>query len=272
MPSAIRGGHEVHWREMGEGPRKALLLHCSLAHSGALRGLMEQLSDQLSMIAVDMPGHGRSADWGGDGPLQHAVAAIARDFIEEHDEPVDLIGHSFGGTSLLRVAEAQPERVRSLTLIEPPFFSAAYHIEASEMEEQERLDASFAEAFNAGRREEGARHFTQVWGAGVPWEQMTEDQRRYITDRIHLIEGGGYGLNDDYAGVMKPGRLERITAPVLLVHGTQSPPGIPAVLRGLHSRLPDSRIVPIEGAGHMAPITHPEAVGAAIREFLDRSA
>ena len=40
-------------------------------------------------------------------------------------DPIDVIGHSFGATVALRLAVEQPEKVRSLTLIEPVFFAVA---------------------------------------------------------------------------------------------------------------------------------------------------
>src|SRR6056297_3337330 len=98
MPEGLRGGVPVHWRVAGTGGRRAILAHCSLAHSGAWKGVMERLAPRLSMVAFDLPGHGRSADWDGSVPLQDLVVAIARDFRDEAPDPVDLIGHSFGAT------------------------------------------------------------------------------------------------------------------------------------------------------------------------------
>ena len=270
MPEGVRAGHRVHWRVIGTGPRRCIALHCSLAHSGALKPLFERLGDLMTATVIDMPGHGRSADWRGPGPLQNAVVDIAASFLGEDDEPgqVDLVGHSFGGTSLLRLACEHPGRVRSLTLIEPPFYAAAEAAGAPEIATQRALDAPFARMQAEGDRRGAARAFTQVWGAGSQWEALTRDQQDYIVDRIHLIEGGGVGLNADYGGILAPGVLGRLICPVLLIRGTTSPPSVPAVLRALRDRLPDARIVTIEGAGHMVPITHPDAVAEAIRAFL----
>ena len=64
MPMEDRAGFPVHWTTMGaEGSAPTLALHCALAHSGAWQALVQALRDRLSVVAPDLPGHGRSADW-----------------------------------------------------------------------------------------------------------------------------------------------------------------------------------------------------------------
>ncbi len=269
MPAALRAGHPIYWRRQGRGARSGLLLHCGLAHSGAWKGVMERLSDRLNMVAFDLPGHGQSGDWHGPGHIQDAAVAIARSFLEETSGRVELIGHSFGATVLLRLAVEVPDRVSTLTLIEPPFYAAAEGDPA--MARQRELDEAFVAAGMRGDREAEARGFVEVWGSGEAWEEMAEEVRGYILDRVHLAGASGPSLNDDIAGILAPGRLERVTAPVLLVRGDRSPPAIPAVLAALARRLPDTRTVVVSGAGHMLPITHPDAVAKAIETHLDRA-
>ena len=269
MPEGVKGGHRVAWRTEGHGPRDALLLHCSLAHSGALKGLMGLLSDRLTMTAFDMPGHGRSAAWSGDGHFQDAVVAIARAFVEEAPDRIDLIGHSFGGTALLRLASENPERVRSLTLIEPPIYAAVRLAGRPEAARQSEIDAPFARAQAAGDTALAARCFHESWGGGTAWEDLAPETRAYLVDRIHLVEGAGEVLNSDFGGVLEEGRLESLRIPVLLIRGTESPLVIPAITEVLASRLPDARTVVVDGAGHMLPVTHPGPVAQAIVAFLD---
>jgi pimeloyl-ACP methyl ester carboxylesterase len=232
---------------------------------------MGHLDDLLSMTAFDMPGHGRSADWPGVEPVQHGVVAIAQSFLDEAQEPVDLIGHSFGGTAFLRLAAENPGRVRSLTLIEPPVYSALNEFAPDTARLQLEYDAPFAQAQSAGLREEAARHFTDGWGGPGGWAALDDRQRAYITDRIDLIEGAGQVLNADFIGLLRPGGLERVQVPVLLVRGDQSPPVIAPVAEYFAQRLPDASVNVIGGAGHMVPMTHPAEVASAIRGLLSRT-
>jgi lipase len=52
--------------------------------------------------------------------------AMAVDLLQDQaqGQPVDVIGHSFGGTVALRLAVERPDLVRSLVLIEPVFVAA----------------------------------------------------------------------------------------------------------------------------------------------------
>lgn len=269
MPQGLRAGHPVHWRHEGSGGRQAILVHCGLAHSGAWKGVMERLAGRLDMVAFDLPGHGRSGDWDGSGHIQDLTVAIARDFLDDAPGRVDLIGHSFGATCLLRLAVGQPDRVRSLTLIEPPFYDAARGDPG--LDRQLELDASFHAAIASGDREAAACAFNRAWGTGERWADIAPELQSYIVGRVAIFAGSGNPANADVADILAPGRLERMTAPVLLLRGALSPPVVASVERTLARRLPDARTVVIEGAGHMAPVTHPDEVARAIATHLDRT-
>ena len=264
MPTGVRAGGSVHWITGGSGERPAVLIHCALAHAGSLRPLMAHLGDRLSMTAFDLPGHGRTADWDGRGDMLGATARIAESFC---DRPVDLIGHSFGGVAALCLAIQRPDLIRSLTLIEPVFFAAAQAVDPPVFEAYLAAMAPYAAALSGGDRAAAAQAFTAVWGDG-DWDRLPEAQRAYAAERIHLIEASVPGLIDDSQALLAPGRLEAVDAPVTLIRGDRSAPIIPVVLKALAARLPQTRQVVIEGAGHMAPITHATEVAAAIRAGL----
>ena len=59
--------------------------------------------------------------------------------------------------------------------------------------------------------------------------------------------------------------------PVLILEGARATPAVRATNAGLVRRLPDASLDVIEGAGHMAPITHPSEVARAVGVLLDRS-
>ena len=61
----------------------------------------------------------------------------------------------------------------------------------------------------------------------------------------------------------------RLDMPILYMLGTDSPESAHAVARVIIPVLPRVRVVEFAGLGHMAPVTHPEVVNAAIAEFLN---
>ncbi|SFP19444.1 alpha/beta fold hydrolase [Tranquillimonas alkanivorans] len=244
----------------GQGARRAVLAHCALAHAGAWRRLSARLDDALSMTAFDLPGHGRSAPWDGQGDYQERAVRIAESLC---DGPADLIGHSFGATVMLRLALERPDLCRTLTLIEPVFFAAAAG--TPEGTEAEREFAPYRAALDAGQPETAARIFHDLWGGPPGWSELPETGRRAMSERIHLVEAGSAGIHGDSGDMLAAGRLEALEAPVLIVDGSESRPVLDAIVRALMARLPDARRVTVEGAGHMVPLTHPDAVANAIR-------
>lgn len=62
--------------------------------------------------------------------------------------------------------------------------------------------------------------------------------------------------------------LPQMDLPALVVCGQEDAISTVAEMRGLAQRLPQARFVEIAGAGHMSPLEQPQAVNAAIREFL----
>lgn len=264
-------GHETYWHRSGHGPRTALLVHCSLAHSGAWRGLEKRLSGDLSMLALDLPGHGRSADWDKIGDYQDSAVHIAEALLDQETTgPVDLIGHSFGGTIALRLAQRRPDSVRSLTLFEPVLFAAAKDHPAY-AENFDYMNGPFADAMRAGDRMEAARLFNVMWGRDAAWQALPMALREDMARRIHLIPAGKSVTHDDIHGQTAPGALERLNIPVLLMEGGRSPALVRAVHDVLAARLPNVQRRVFADAGHMAPITHAKEVGDAISAFLNQT-
>ena len=250
-------------RVFAGGPRRAVALHCSLAHAGAWANLAAALRG-LTITAPDLPGHGRAEPWTGARSLHDMAYDIALAVLRAQGGAVDLIGHSFGATVALRVALDHPDLVRTLTLIEPVLFAAA------------RGDAAFA-LFAAGYAEVdrhidsapalAAQAFHAIWGAG-DFASLPERQRRYMTDRMGLIRAQNDVLLEDRPGMLAPGRLEGFDRPTLLIEGAESPTIVAAIHGALAARLPKVQRHVIGGAGHMLPITHAAAVAAVMAPLV----
>jgi lipase len=272
MPQDMRGGFPTHWTRSGSGPRQALLIHCSLGHAGGWSGMMAGLDDVVSALAFDLPGHGRSGDWDKRGDLQEVSMAMAVDLLEDQaqGQPVDIIGHSFGGTVGLRLAVERPELVRSMVLIEPVFFAAGLADRPDLKAPYDLHMGAYSSALQAGDMTAAARAFTGVWGDGRAWDALPEGQKQAMVKRIHLIAEGAPAIYHDAAGLLSGGRLEHIAVPVLLVEGGSSPAYIDAINTALARRIGKAERLVVPGAGHMLPITHPKPVADAVRAFLQR--
>lgn len=217
---------------------------------------------------MDLPAHGRSPDWDPALDFHDQATAMARALFSE---PMDLLGHSFGATVALRLAAERPHMVRSLTLIEPVFFAPALADTPQRVHDHDREIAMFTQGMQSGDFESAARGFNRVWGDGTKWADFPQATRDYMIKRIHVVPASAPALFDDRAGLMTPGRLEGITAPCLLIEGDQSPDVVDAVNSALARRLPKVQRAVIKGAGHMAPLTHPDAVAQVLTRFLDQA-
>ena len=255
----------THTRKFGTGTRKAMLIHCSLAHSGAWRGVAAALDADLDMLAFDLPMHGKSGDWDGQGNVHDVATDMAMALL---DQPMDLIGHSFGATVALRIAVEHPELVRSLTMIEPVYFAAVYLDDPAAMRQHAEINADFEAAFAQGDMHAAAKAFNGRWGGGHVWEDIPEATRDYMAARIHFVPASHAFLGDDSAGLLEPGRFARVSMPTLLLEGDQSPGMTDAINASLAKRIAQATRGVIKGGGHMSPLTHPAEVAEAIRALL----
>ena len=64
---------------------------------------------------------------------------------------------------------------------------------------------------------------------------------------------------------------ERIAVPTLVLRGSESPRPTRRIAALVAEILPNARLATIVGAGHMLPLTHPEAVNAAVLDHLSHS-
>ena len=268
MTSKIYAGHETALRSWPGGPGRALMVHCSMAHSGAWKGVAGHLAATHECRAFDLPGHGRSGPWDGKGVYQDTVCQQMREMIADWQAPVDLIGHSFGATACLRLAATAPHLVRRLVMVEPVFFTAAYRADPAYYEEVMATPNAVRDGFAARDYRAAAQAFLKDWGTGQPWEEMSAEQQDLFTEQMKLVEAVGVTNSGDPEGLLENGLVARLAAPTLMFDGGASPEASHRIVLALDALIPDSRFVTVPGAGHMVSITHADAVGPVVAEFL----
>jgi lipase len=266
MPVETIAGFPAFWEETGSGDRKVLFIHCTLAHSGSWSGVQGRLLDRLRMRVFDRPGHGKSGDWtgGADAVALHDLTTrIAAALIDGH---TDVVGHSFGATIALRLAQEMPDRIRSLTMIEPVLTTAArgHPDYGAYLDGMRRFHQFLAD----GDRLAAARAFNNMVSPEAPFDELPQKVQDSFARRIHLIRDESGVTLEDATRLLSPGNLEALAQPVLLMEGGKSPALMHHVNDALAARLPQARRVLVAGAGHMAPLTHPQAVAAEIATCL----
>ncbi len=104
------------------------------------------------MIATDLPGHGKDKTPPNEITMKDYVDHLIK-LIDAEEKPVVLVGHSFNGITISRVAELRPKKVKKLIYLTAflvpngtSFFSAVEGVEESKAVENFYLseDKSYA--------------------------------------------------------------------------------------------------------------------------------
>lgn len=154
-------------------------------------------------------------------------------------EGAHLVGFSYGGLSTALIAEGDPSRVRSLTLIEPPIYAAA-----AGDPEVARL-ARVGDAFLAGdgSPDEDAEFIRR---AGID-PDAADERREEIAEAIAAARGGRPPTEAE----IDLGRIAAAGIPALVLSGDHHP-AIERICDGLAESLRAHREV-VPGAGHAVP-------------------
>ena len=117
----VRGRRRIAYRETGDAAGEpVILVHALASDSSSWNMIGSHLAQAgLRVIALDLPGHGRSdrlARYSLDSMEDELALAIDRLDVDRFD----LIGHSLGGHLALRLAARSPGRVRRLIAVSVP--------------------------------------------------------------------------------------------------------------------------------------------------------
>jgi pimeloyl-ACP methyl ester carboxylesterase len=200
---------------------------------------------------------------------EHAADAAA---LLEHlgVQRAHIAGHSAGGSIGLQLALDHPEKVHTLTLLEPTLVSLP-------------LGGAFLNAagpvFEAYARGDHSGAFAMFVSAasGLDWERC----RALLEERIPGVISQSIKDADTFFGVELPALTEwtfgpdqaaAIRIPVLSVIGAETQRLWVEIAEFLRSSLPHIEERTIDGVGHLLQIQRPEPVARAMAGFLRRNA
>jgi len=125
--NGIKLYHEIY----GQG-EPLVLLHGGFMTIGEMSTLLGPLAKAHKVIAVELQGHGRTADT--DRPLSFETMGddIAALLNQLNISKADIVGLSLGAAVGLRTAIQRPEKVRRLVIISSPYAKSGWYPEAQE--------------------------------------------------------------------------------------------------------------------------------------------
>jgi pyruvate dehydrogenase E2 component (dihydrolipoamide acetyltransferase) len=107
----------LHVQRAGEQGPTLVLLHGWLRSVHAWRHLFAPLATVARVVAIDLPGFGRSPIL--EGEYDHAFFADAVWAELEGEGDLHLVGHGLGGATAFAMALARPASVRSIVAVSP---------------------------------------------------------------------------------------------------------------------------------------------------------
>jgi pimeloyl-ACP methyl ester carboxylesterase len=288
----VLDGRVTYLRETpanGTGAEPALYVHGLGGSSANWTDLAGLLAHRLDGQAIDLPGFGRS-----DPARRYTLPAVAQRVIRwiEHSGrgPVHLFGNSLGGAVVVRVAGVRPDLVRTLTLISPamPFLDprrsahgrmvpllwiprvdrlAQRRLRAIEPAELARqvLELCFADP---------SRMHEQRMAEAVEETRLRYDVPWYMDAYVRTLRG----LVGSFLRAYLPGSgslwriAARIQAPTLVIGGALDRLVDVRVAPQVASTIPDSRLLLLDGVGHVAQMEIPEIVARAVVALLNEAA
>jgi pimeloyl-ACP methyl ester carboxylesterase len=248
--------------------RSVVLLHSSASSGGQWHALTQKLAG-YRVMAPDLIGYGNTPHWAGRGAfrLEHE-AGMVLSLAGRCGEPVHLVGHSFGGAVALHVARTRPDLLASLTVIEPVAFHLLKDCDPDAFCEIATVAGRVRAALGNGDYFGGIGGFVDYWSGPGAWSGVPEDKRPGLASTLAKV------ALDFEATFNEPAALAgfaAMTVPALVIQGTASPRPTRRICELLAGVLPDAQLATVDGAGHMAPLTHREAVNQLVAAHIDSS-
>jgi pimeloyl-ACP methyl ester carboxylesterase len=249
------GGITVSYDRYGSGPPLILVHGAFSDHKSNWEFVKSLFEKQFTMYAVARRGRGES-----DRTEDHSLEDESDDIlavIRSIDQPVYLLGHSYGAQAALLAAAKDPDRVRKLVLYEPAWPHVVDTTALARLEEFARAGDwdGFAITFFHERLHVPLKDLNELRSTEL-WPPIIADAEASLRDLRALSRY-------DFL----PGRFRELHIPVMLQLGTESPRHL-YVTDALAAVLPNASIQELRGQAHEAMTTAPAMYAAAVTRFL----
>lgn len=242
---------KLNYNVYGQG-EALLCLHGNRDSSAVFKDMAAAMRESFLVICPDLRGHGRSIYSGGPFTIYDMMEDITDLLGELGIEKVNIAGHSLGSTIAVLFASMQPERVNKMVLMSSaasfsPSFKRPQPGETITQDIIDKVNQIAADYFFTSGHNEVQKQIIEGW-ASMP-AKMHEMM-------IHV-------KHPDLNPV-----LHKIKHPVLLICGQEDKITPVGKSLDLNSKLPNSRLLVIPGAGHFVFLEEGNKIYASVLSFL----
>ena len=250
-------GLEIAYARVGEGA-PLVLVHGAAEDGRVWQPQAAGLADELTVVAWDEPGAGRSSDLPAGFALPDYASCLAALIESVALGPAHVAGLSWGGTVVLELYRHRPELVATLILVDT-YAGWKGSLPAEEVrtrvEDLHRMLAAPAQEFDPT--------LPGLFAGDPPpefvplLEEIAHDVRPE-TLRAQLLLMAEADQRD---------LLPRISVPTLLIWGEQDARSPLDVARQFEDAIPAAKLVVLPDCGHVINLEQPERFNDVVREF-----
>jgi pimeloyl-ACP methyl ester carboxylesterase len=248
-------GLQMYYEVHGSGAPVVLLHGAFMTIPGNWAGWIDELSRTRKVIAVEMQGHGRTADIPREPTSANLADDVAALLEYLHIPRADVIGYSMGGRVAMEVAVRHPDRVRRVVVI-----SSTFRRDGMTQEGLDAISHLTAEAFKGSPLEEEYERLSP-----------TPDHFSKFVERLVAVASREDDLSAD--------QLQSTTAPMFFVFGDADGIRLQHVAEmfhlkggGIHGDLrprSTSRLAILPNTTHVTLMQRTSIIVPMVNDFLD---
>lgn len=264
----------ISYIDIGKGEKTILLVHGLASNAGFWRYVIPELSKNYRVIAVDLPGYGKSQKGAYPYSMTFFADQIKRLADELKLDKFIFVGHSMGGQIGITFSLKYPERLEKLVLASPA------GVEEFEQGEGDWLRSVMTKSSIKKTTEDGIRKNLAMnfYSWSDKWEWMVEERVRMI--KAKDFDEFAYTVVRCVNGMLDEptfDKIKNISVPTLIVHGKYDGlipnpylnPGFTAdVFQWGAKQISNCKLYEIDNCGHMLQIEHPEEFSNAVLDYL----
>jgi pimeloyl-ACP methyl ester carboxylesterase len=263
----------ISYVDVGHGEKTIVLVHGLASNAGFWRYAIPLLSKEYRVIAVDLPGYGKSQKDAYPYGMSFYANQIKRLADELKLDKFILVGHSMGGQIGITFSLKYPERLEKLVLASPA------GVEEFEQGEGDWLKGVMTKNMVKKTFEDGIRRnlASNFYSWDDKWEWMVEERTRMAKAKdfdefTYTVVRCVSGMIDEPTYI----KIGKISVPTLIVYGRYDGlipnpylnPGFTAdVFIAGAKQIPNCKLHEIDNCGHMLQIEKPEEFSSAVLDF-----